>query len=159
MDWLREHLWETWLGLSILLGVAELFSLDLILLMLAVGAFAGMLAALLALPFWAQVLAAVAVSAGMLTVVRPSVARRLHGGPELRLGHEALIGREGVVTTEISAGTTGLIRLAGEDWTAESYDPTLIIGPGSTVEVFEIRGATAVVYPIGQQLGGPTGDT
>ena len=35
-DWLREHMWEAWLGLAILLGVAEMFSLDLILLMLAV---------------------------------------------------------------------------------------------------------------------------
>ena len=30
MDWIRDHLWETWLGLSIVLGVAEMFSLDLI---------------------------------------------------------------------------------------------------------------------------------
>ncbi len=34
-------LWEIWLGLAIVLGVAELFSLDLILLMLAVGAVVG----------------------------------------------------------------------------------------------------------------------
>ena len=31
MDWIRDHLWETWLALSIALGVAEMFSLDLIL--------------------------------------------------------------------------------------------------------------------------------
>lgn len=153
MEWLRDHLWETWLGLSMVLAAAELFSLDLILLMLALGAFAGMLAALLSLPLGVQVIAAVAVSAAALTLVRPSVARRLHGGPDLRMGHDALVGREGVVTTAIAAGGVGLIRLAGEDWSAESYDPTLEILAGSPVEVFEIRGATAVVYPTGQALG------
>ena len=50
MDWLQEHAWETWLALTILLGVAEMVSLDLILIMLAAGAFVGMLTALLGLP-------------------------------------------------------------------------------------------------------------
>ena len=47
MDWIRDHLWETWLALSIALGVAEMFSLDLILAMLAAGAVIGMVAALI----------------------------------------------------------------------------------------------------------------
>ena len=45
MDWIRDHLWETWLALAIALGVAEMFSLDLILAMLAAGAVVGMVAA------------------------------------------------------------------------------------------------------------------
>ena len=32
MDWLNDHLAAVWLGLAILLGVAELASMDLILL-------------------------------------------------------------------------------------------------------------------------------
>ncbi len=41
MDWLRDHMTETWLAVAVMLGVAEMFSLDLILIMLAVGAMAG----------------------------------------------------------------------------------------------------------------------
>ena len=37
MDWLREHMWESWLALAVLLGVLELVSLDLFLAMLAGG--------------------------------------------------------------------------------------------------------------------------
>ena len=37
MDWLSRHQPETWLGLAIVLGLAEMFSLDLILAMLAAG--------------------------------------------------------------------------------------------------------------------------
>ena len=41
MEWIRDHLTESWLALAVVLGVAEMFSLDLMLIMLATGAFAG----------------------------------------------------------------------------------------------------------------------
>ena len=72
MDWIRDHLWETWLALSIALGVAEMFSLDLILAMLATGAVVGMVAALIGLPVFVQILAALAASVAALAVVRPA---------------------------------------------------------------------------------------
>lgn len=148
MDWFRDHLWETWLGLSILLGVAEMFSMDLFLIMLAVGAVAGMVAAVIGAPFAAQVLVAAGVSVAMLAVVRPPVAKRLHHGPELNLGHGKLVGTRGVVTQEITGLQVGRIKIGGEIWTAAPYDESLTITPGETVEVLQIKGATAFVHPI-----------
>lgn len=148
MDWIRDHLWETWLGLAILLGVAEMFSLDLVLIMLAVGAVAGMVAAILGAPFAAQVLVAAAASVAMLAVVRPTLAKRLHGGPELEVGHGKLVGERGVVTEEITGLQTGRIKIAGEIWTAAPYDEHLTIASGETVEVLQIKGATAYVHPV-----------
>jgi membrane protein implicated in regulation of membrane protease activity len=145
MEWFR---WETWLGAAILLGVAEMFSLDLILIMLAVGALAGFVMAALDLNVAVQLLAAAGTSIAMLAVVRPSLAKRFHGGPELQLGHGKLVGRQGLVTEPITAQAPGRIRLAGEIWSAEPYDETLTIAAGETVEVFEIRGATAFVHPV-----------
>lgn len=148
MEWFRDHAWETWLGLSIVLGVAEMFSLDLILIMLATGALVGMIAAILGLPVALQIVAAAAASVAALAVVRPSMVKRFHGGPELSLGHGKLVGKQGIVTEDISGLAPGRIKLAGEFWTAEPYDDTLSIKAGETVEVLEIRGATAVVYPV-----------
>jgi membrane protein implicated in regulation of membrane protease activity len=148
MEWFREHLWESWLGLTILLGLAELFSLDFVLLMLAAGAGVGMLTALLGLPLPLQFVAFVVSSLAMLLVVRPSVVKRMHGGPELRLGHGKLVGTRGVVTQEISADTHGRVKLAGEIWSAAPYDEFTTIAPGEAVEVMEIRGATAYVHPV-----------
>ena len=148
MDWLRDHAWETWLGLTIVLGVAEMFSLDLILVMLAAGALVGMIAAILDLHIAIQVLAASAASLAAIALVRPTMVKRLHSGPELSLGHGKLVGKQGVVTEEISGLAAGRIKLAGEFWTAEPYDDTTRIEPGETVEVLEIRGATAVVHPV-----------
>lgn len=148
MDWIRDHLWETWLALSIGLGVAEMFSLDLILAMLAAGAVIGMVAALLGLPVFVQILAALAASTAMLAFVRPAFVKRLHGGPELSLGHGKLVGTRGLVTEEITGLAPGRIRAGGEIWTALPYDEHLRIAPGETVEILQIKGATAYVHPV-----------
>lgn len=148
MEWFKDHAWETWLGLSIVLGVAEMFSLDLILIMLAAGALVGMIAAILDLHIAIQILSASAASVAALALVRPSMAKRFHGGPELSLGHGKLVGKQGTVTETISGLAAGRIKLAGEVWTAEPYDDTTTIAAGETVEVLEIRGATAVVHPV-----------
>jgi membrane protein implicated in regulation of membrane protease activity len=145
MEWFR---WETWLGAAVLLGVAEMFSLDLILIMLAVGALAGFVMAAIDAPVALQLLAAAGTSVAMLAVVRPGLAKRFHGGPELQLGHGKLVGKQGVVTEPISAQDPGRVRLAGEIWSAQPYDETLSIEAGETVEVYEIRGATAFVHPV-----------
>src|SRR3712207_1770304 len=122
MDWLRDHLWESWLALAILLGVAELISLDLVLAMLALGAVVGMVAALVGLPVAVQVLAALAAPVAMLALVRPGVLKRLHSGPELTLGHTKLVGAHGVVTAPIQALAPGRITVGGETWSALPYD-------------------------------------
>lgn len=148
MEWLRDHAWETWLGLAIVLGLAEMVSLDLVLIMLATGALVGMVAAVLDLHVAIQILAASAASVAALGLVRPAMVSRLHGGPELTQGHGKLVGRQGIVTEDISGLSAGRIKLAGELWTAEPYDETTSIIAGETVEVLEIRGATAVVHPV-----------
>ncbi|RYP87494.1 NfeD family protein [Nocardioides guangzhouensis] len=148
MEWLKDHAFETWLGLTILLGVAEMFSLDFVLLMLAGGAAVGMIAALLGAPFVAQVILASAAALAALVVVRPNVVKRLHQGPDLALGHGKLVGQQGLVTERITAMNPGRIKLAGEIWSAQPYDDTLVIEPGETVDVLQIKGATALVHPV-----------
>lgn len=152
MAWLSEDdAWAVWLAIAMLLGVAELFSLDLVLLMLSAGALVGMLTALAGLGLTVQLLAAVIASVAMLGLVRPSVTRRLHRGPELRQGVAALVGREGFALTEVSVHS-GQVKLGGEVWTARPYDEHAVIADGAKVQVLEIRGATAYVTEV-PQLG------
>jgi len=148
MDWLSDHLAAVWLGLAIMLGVAELASMDLILMMLAAGALVGMVVSLVGAGFAVSAIAAAVASVACLALVRPQLVKRLHAGPELSLGHGKLVGQQGVVTERITGLEPGRIKLAGEFWTARPYDETLAIDPGSTVEVLEIRGATAYVHPV-----------
>jgi membrane protein implicated in regulation of membrane protease activity len=145
MEWFR---WEAWLAAAFVLGLLEMISGDLILMMLAVGAIAGMILAVVDAPAAAQVLVAAGTSVAMLALVRPSLTKHLKSGPELRLGHGKLVGKQGLVTETITALNPGRVRLAGDVWSAEPYDESLTIEAGETVEVFEIRGATAFVHPI-----------
>lgn len=152
MQWLGDHLWAAWLVLAVALGVAEMVSLDLILVMVAVGALVGALAALASLPLVLQVLLAAGSSAAMLTLVRPNLVARLHTGPNLVTGAGKLVGQRALVTEELSAHHPGRIKLGGEIWSACPYDETLTIAAGETVEVFAIRGATAYVHPVGELM-------
>lgn len=152
MDWLGDNLWSLWLGAAVLLGVGELLSLDLVMIMLAAGAVVGMLLALADAHVAVQALAAAGTSLATLALVRPSLVARLHSGPDLQLGHGKLVGTQGLCTEQITGQTTGRVRLAGEIWSALPYDDSLTIEPGQLVEVFEIRGATAYVHPL-PQLG------
>lgn len=148
MDWLGDNAWAAWLSASILLLVAETLSMDAVLLMLAAGAAVGMLAALLGLAVPLQMILASVTAVAALALVRPSLVKRLHHGPELTLGHSKLIGRQGLVVERITSQEPGRIRLAGEIWSAQPYDETITIEPGETVDVMQIKGATALVHPV-----------
>jgi membrane protein implicated in regulation of membrane protease activity len=151
MEWLQDNAWAGWLSLALVLGSAEMLSLEMTLLMLAVGAIAGAATAGVGAPLVLQAIVAVLVSASLLAFVRPSVVRRLHAGPDLRTGTAALVGSEGVAVDAISS-SGGQVKLGGEVWTARPYDDSAVIGEGARVQVLEIQGATALVVEI-PQLG------
>jgi membrane protein implicated in regulation of membrane protease activity len=148
MDWLNDHMWEAWLGLAVLFGVLELVSLDLFLVMLAGGAIVGGVTALLGGPVALQVAMALISSVALLGVIRPPVVRRLHSGPDLKTGAEALIGKRATVLRELAYGTPGRVKIGGEEWTAEPYDEDDRIEQGELVDVVQIKGATAYVLRV-----------
>jgi len=152
MEWLGDNLWAGWLALAVALGAAELISLDLILLMLAVGCVAGALTGVLGAAVIVQVLVAGAASVAMLALVRPNLVKHLHSGPELQLGHGKLVGRQAVVTEDVTAHAPGRVKLAGEIWSAQPYDDSLVIKAGETVDVLAMKGATVFVHPANASL-------
>jgi membrane protein implicated in regulation of membrane protease activity len=148
MDWLSDHVWESWLALAVVFGVLELLSLDLFLAMLAGGAIVGAVTALVGGPVALQVVLALVSSVALLGVIRPNVVRRLHSGPDLRTGAEALIGKRATVLRELAHGTPGRVKIGGEEWTAEPYDEDDRIEAGEVVDVVQIKGATALVLRV-----------
>ena len=145
MDWLGDNQWAGWLALAAALGVAEMFSLDLIFVMLAVGCLVGMLAALLGLPGAITLVLAMGSAVGLIAFLRPGLVKTLHAGPELQTGAAALIGHPVQVLTMLAPGQTGRVKIGGDEWTAAPYDEFDEIEPGERAEVVEIRGATAYV--------------
>jgi membrane protein implicated in regulation of membrane protease activity len=138
--------WIVWLIVAAVLAVAELLTMTFALGLIAVGACvaAAIAAVHLGLPF--QVLAFVLASAGGLGVVLPIARRHVKQPPLLKTGPAALVGRQARVLEEVTVHS-GRVRIGGEEWSARSYDETLVIPVGDTVDVMQIEGATALVYP------------
>jgi membrane protein implicated in regulation of membrane protease activity len=116
--------WIVWLIVAAVLGVAELLTTTLAFGLIAVAA---------------------VVAAG-LGFVRPIAMRHLKQPPALRTGTAALVGRSAIVLEEVTEHS-GRVRIGGEEWSSRAYDESQVIPVGAKVDVMQIDGATALVYP------------
>jgi membrane protein implicated in regulation of membrane protease activity len=138
--------WIIWIILAAALGVAEIFTLTAALGILSIAAFLTAGVSLIGLPPALQLAVFVVASTAGLIGVRPIAQRHIWQPPSQRFGVSALVGKPAYVTREVT-GRDGRVRIGGEEWSARAYDETLVIPPGATVDVIEIEGATALVYP------------
>ncbi|MEV0830349.1 NfeD family protein [Nonomuraea rubra] len=138
--------WVIWIILAVVLGVAEIFTLTAALGLLGAAALLTAATAALGLPVPLQLLVFSLASAAALIVIRPIATRHIRQPQVRRFGIEALAGKPAYVVSEIT-GREGRVRIDGEEWSARAYDETLVIPTGATVDVIEIEGATALVYP------------
>ncbi len=150
-EWLSNNVWSIWLVLGAGLALTELVTLDFTLLMLAAGAVAGGATALI-FPgmLWLQIAVAVVVAILMLALLRPTLLEKIRRMPGYRSSVDKLVGSTGVVVAEITVAG-GEVKLAGEVWTARSVDGNPI-PIGEQIEVYQVDGATVVVYPRHQAL-------
>lgn len=142
-DWIQDNAWASWVGLATVLAVVEMLSLDLVLLMFAVGALAAAVAAGFGLSSVVTIPLFAIVSLLLLFLVRPSIVAKLHAGPTLTTGHANLIGLAAVVVEPVDE-RNGRVQLRGELWSARAVDG-LAFDTGAEVTVTRIDGATAVV--------------
>jgi membrane protein implicated in regulation of membrane protease activity len=151
-DWMGENSWAIWLSLAFLLGIAEIMSLDLVLIMLAVGALGAAVVALAAPSlWWLQILVATAISISMLLLLRPTLLAKVRSMPGYRSSTAKMVGSSGVAVSQIDK-SGGEIKVDGQSWTARPYSLDVVIEQGTEIEVYEIDGAIAVVYPKHGQL-------
>jgi membrane protein implicated in regulation of membrane protease activity len=138
--------WIVWLIVAAVLGVAELltttFAFGIIAAAALVAAVVG--AFHLALPL--QLIAFVIAASAGLVVVRPIALKHVKQPPALRTGTAALVGRSAIVLEEVTEHS-GRVRIDGEEWSSRPYDDSLVIPVGTKVDVMQIKGATALVYP------------
>ena len=141
------HSWIIWLIVAAVLGVAELLTTTLAFGLIAVAAVAAAVVGAFHLSFALQIVAfAVAAGAG-LGFVRPIAIRHIKQPPALRTGTAALVGRSAIVLEEVTEHN-GRVRIDGEEWSSRPYlDESLVIPVGTKVDVMQIKGATALVYP------------
>ncbi|GAA4422708.1 NfeD family protein [Georgenia halophila] len=143
--------WLWWLGAALVLGVIEMLTVDLIFLMLAGGALAGVVVALLGGPFWVQLIVVGIVSVVLLFGVRPWAKDLLERStPNTKTNVAAHVGREAIVVSDVTE-RAGLVKLTGEVWSARAARPGDVLPTDAAVRVVRIEGATAIVEPIVDQ--------
>ncbi len=138
--------WIVWLIVAAVLGAVEIATVTLAFGVVAVAALVAAVAGAAGGGLPVQFGAFVAAAALGLGVARPLAMRHVRQPPLLRTGTAALIGRTAVVVEEVT-GLGGRVRIGADLWSSRSYDETLVIPAGTTVDVLHIEGATALVYP------------
>ena len=139
--------WLWWVIAAFVLGMLEIFALDLVFANLVVAALAGAGVAVLGGSFTAQALTASGVAAVMLLAVRPILLKRLRvQGEFVPSGTDAHVGRPARVLARVDE-LGGRVKLAGEEWSARAASSADVFPEGAAVRVVAIDGATAVVAP------------
>lgn len=139
--------WLWWVGVALLLGIAEMLLLTLVLIMLAGGALAAALVSLLGVPWWGQMLTMAVVSTLLLGALRPWLLRNWRKRtPLVETNVAGYVGRTAVVVAPVDAAG-GRIKLTGQVWTART-EAGGVLPAGASVRVVQIDGATAVVVPV-----------
>lgn len=146
MDWLRDSQWLWWVGAALVFGIVEMTTLDLIFLMLALGALVAAVAAGAGIALIWQFVIFAAAAALLVFALRPTALKylKLEGKGDSSLGISGHIGQTATVLSEVT-DRTGLVKLRGEEWTARADLAGQTYRPGSLVTVVKIDGATAVV--------------
>jgi membrane protein implicated in regulation of membrane protease activity len=125
----------------------EASTVTMVSLWFAAGAVTAMAVSLLGGAVWLQILVFLAVSAVLLTALRPLV--RKHITPKISATNvDAVIGTKGLVTVTIdNVAAAGRVKLGGMEWSARSVNGDMI-PEGTLVRVDRIEGVKVFVTPV-----------
>ena len=137
--------WLAWAIAALLLAVGEILTPGLFFLgPVALAAGAAAIVQGLGAGAVASVIVFILASLASLAFLRP-VARRHVRLPALsRTGTDALVGRKALVTRTVDQHG-GRVRIGGEEWSARAYLDGQVLAEGTSVDVIQIEGATALV--------------
>lgn len=136
-----------WLALAGICIVAEVLTVNLIFIMIAIASVAAGLADLAGLGTPWQLLIAAAVALLGLLILRPIALRHLHAqNDHTATNVDALIGKAARVATTVTA-TDGTAVVNGETWSARIAGGGGPINPGAAVTIRKLDGVYLIVEP------------
>lgn len=138
-----------WLIAAGVLALGELLVADMSLLMLSAAALITAGVSLADIPVWAEILVFGLASLATILAIRPILRKRLlQARSERTFDHSELTGMNAKVvepvTDDVQGG--GMVRIAGELWSARSANMGDTYSQGQSVQVIDIDGTTAVVW-------------
>lgn len=135
-----------WIAVCVLLVILEATTAMLVCIWFVGGSAAALIVSLCGGPVWLQVVLFIAVSIGLLLLLRPFLKKQSQN--TIKTNVDAEIGKKGIVVESIdNLHGTGRIQVGGMDWAARSMDDS-VIEAGAQVEICEIKGVRAYVKPV-----------
>jgi len=136
-----------WLAFVILFVVAECMTVGLVSIWFAGGSLMAMILAMAGAGVGWQMLAFLAVSAGLLIATRPLAKKYLNSKKE-KTNYKSVIGEVAKVTETIdNYNQTGVAFADGKEWTARSAKDVVIMEKDTLVKVVAIEGVKLIVEP------------
>ena len=136
-----------WVILAAAFIIGEIFTAGFYLFPFAVGTGVAGIFTLLGLPSWAQWVAFIVISAGLVVFSR-RLAERLTKEPPEKVNADRLVGHVGLVIEALDPVTdAGRVRVKKEEWRATTADDTAI-EENAKIKVVKVEGAHLVVERI-----------
>ena len=147
IDYLSQHLWQTWAVVAFLCLIMELMAGDFFITCFAIGAVGAAILAAVGVPFVVQVILFAVITLLAIFFVRPFALRYLHRADEDRVSNaDALMGRQGRVVETIEQDGFGRVVIDGDNWKARAADGQPI-AEGTTVTVVGRESTIITVTP------------
>ena len=135
IEYLAQHLWQTWAVVAVVCLILELTAGDFFIICFSIGAVFAAIVAALGGGFYLQLITFAVFTLISLFWVRPFAQRYRHKGEDNRVSNaDALLGRQGRVVETVKADGFGRVQIDGDIWkaaTTESAD----IPEGTNVRV------------------------
>ena len=136
-----------WLIALIVLIVIELATMGLTTIWFALGALVAAITAALHAPVVLQVVLFLVISIVSFIFTRP-LAVKYFNRDRVRTNVESLIGRQGVVISEINnVEGIGQIQVGGQGWSARTRMDGMTVPVGTVVVVYAVNGVKLIVEP------------
>ena len=140
-------IWIYWVVSGVMLMIAEIFTPGFVLALFGVAAVvAGIVAKFMPEAITTQVGAFAATTFVLFVFAR----KLLYGyfekdAPQILTNADALIGKQGKVTSKVSVDTHGQVKVGGESWYAVPDMDEAIIEVGEKVTVLKVEGSKLIV--------------
>ncbi len=137
-----EYAWIVWILIAVVLFIFEAVTVTLTSIWFAVGALVTAVISYFTQNIWIQILCFLLLSALLLVLTRPVLAKRIKRAPT---NSDSMIGKQVLVIKKIdNVSGGGQVKYNAAVWTAKSADNS-IIEEGRKVTVQEIKGVSLIV--------------
>ncbi|MBO5372122.1 MAG: NfeD family protein [Lachnospiraceae bacterium] len=137
-----------WLGIMILFMIIEAFTVGLMTIWFAAGAFVAMIACALGMGTFGQFAVFFVVSIVLLYFTRP-IALKYMNPNKIRTNYEDTVDKTVKITETVdNINGTGTAVLNGQEWSARAREEGMILPEGNLAKVVAVEGVKLILVPI-----------